>query len=202
MRSRIGGEIRAGPPRFDEVRDTLIEAEQGEGWLVRCEENGCYLALNDRFVESLGATLEALGGTPVLEVCAGGGALSASLRSAGIDVLATDASPPVEMEGAVERLGADEALLRYRPTIVLGSFVPIDAGVDQRVLDDPCVRHYVVLNARLTGELGAACLWRRPGWSPRRLDDVTRWMITRHDVWVGAGLPLLSRGEAWLLSRT
>ena len=30
------------------------------------------------------------------------------------------------------RAPADEALDRYRPAVVLGSFVPFDAGVDER----------------------------------------------------------------------
>lgn len=101
----------------------------------------------------------------------------------------------------MERLTASEALRRHPAPVVLGSFVPCDSGVDREVVESPHVRHYVALNARLGGEFGSAELWTRPGWTLTPLDEVTRWMITRHDAWLGPGKPLLLHGEAWRLSR-
>lgn len=214
-------------PSHGRTLAALAEAEQAEGWLARCIETGQFLTLNVAFVDSLAQALRRLDARPwrgrdafasritaslpddlapragisVLEVCAGDGSLAAALRDRGVTVKATDSDPPADGTLPVARFNADEALRRHRPRVVLGSFVPVDSDVDRQVLDDPGVRHYVVLNARIGGEYGAACLWRHAGWTRTRLAAVDRWMICRHDVWLGAHRPPLRHGEAWLLSR-
>ena len=189
-------------PSRAQVLAEVARAERAEGWLARCADAGRYVALHRPFADALARALRPLvaGGAPVLEVCAGDGALAAALRRRGLAVVATDAEPPPGA-AAVERLSADEALARYRPAVVLGSFVPFDAGVDRRVLGESGVREYLVLNARLGGALGAECLWTHPGWHRRPLPAVSARMVCRHDVWLGDARPLLRFGEAWRLSR-
>ena len=189
-------------PTFESQLKAIAAAEQGEGWLCVCDDAGRFLLLNRELVESLAVLLRSL--TPVdhaaLEVCAGRGELAQTLRSAGARVVATDADPPVG--SPVVRASALEALRRYRPVIVLGCFVPIDAGVDELVMGFPTVRHYVVLGARLGGLFTSRDLWQAPGWTAEPLDGVTRWMLTRHDVWLGTPRqPILRHGEAWHFSR-
>ena len=184
------------------VLDELARAERAEGWMARCADAGRYVALNRAFVDALAEALRPLvdGGAHVLEVCAGDGALAAALRRRGVAVVATDIDPPSNSV-SVERLTAAEALSRYDPTVVLGSFVPFDAGVDRQILDHPRVRDYVVLNARLAGAFGADCLWTRTGWGRRRLSAVTASVVSRHDVWLGDEQPVRRLGEAWHLRR-
>ena len=179
----------------------MEEAERQEGWLARCEEAGRYLALNAPLVEALALELRSLGEERVLEVGAGDGSLATALRARGVRVAATDAKRPPYVRSRVEALPAVEALRRHRAPVVLGSFIPFDSGVDSHVLRSSHVRHYIVLDARLGGELGSRELWSHPGWTRTPLDEVSRWMITRHDVWLGAGRPLVLHGEAWRLSR-
>ncbi len=188
-------------PPYARVLAELAEAEQAEGWLARCEDSGRYVVLNGAFVEALAGVLRHLGGAPVLELCAGDGSLAAALRGCGIEVIATDAHPPAAAPAHVERLTAAQALQRYRPRVVLGSFVPVDAGVDRLVLGSPHVREYLVLNARLGGEFGAGCLWTHPGWSRAPLGEVASCMVSRHDAWLGSGMPTSRHGEAWLFSQ-
>jgi len=188
-------------PSYDDVLAEFVATEKGEGWLARCAERHHYLALNYQFVRALAASLRALGPGPVLEVCSGDGALAASLRRSGIDLIATDAAPAAQSTGPVEHLTAAEALATYRPRIVLGGFVPIDARVDDLVLGAPFVAEYVTLNARLWGEFGTTVLWTRTGWTSIPLKEVSSWMISRHDVWLGDDVPPLRRGEAWRFSR-
>jgi hypothetical protein len=190
--------IQLALPTFESQIDTLARAEQGDGWLSACERGGRFLVLTQEFVAALSAFLGELDASPILEVCAGAGELAAALRSAGVDLVATDSDPP---PGApVARAPAHEALRLHQPAAVLGSFVPVDAGVDQLVLGFPSARHYIVLGARVGGLLGSSCLWQEPDWIVTPIDDVTRWMLTRHDVWIDRRRTL-RHGEAWHFRR-
>ena len=200
MSAATAAAARARLPTYAEVLARLSEAERAEGWMARCVDEGRYLTLNLPFVEALAAALRPLVEGPVLEVCAGDGALAGELRRAGVEVVATDARPPAGAEG-VGALAARDALAAHRPRVVLGAFVPVDSGVDREVLESPHVRHYLVLGARFGGPPGSPHLWPAAGWEGVLLEDVTRWTICRHDVWLGPGTPPLRRGEAWLLSR-
>lgn len=188
-------------PTFQSQLATIAAAERGDGWLSVCEENGRFWVPTREFVAALAGLLGPLSDGPILEVCAGSGELAAALGSAGADVMPTDTHPP-EGSRAVGA-SAEEALQQYRPTVVLGSFVPFDAGVDRHVMRFPSVWHYVVLGARIGGLLGSSALWDNPHWAAEPLDEVARWMLTRHDVWLGLpDKPLLQHGEAWHLKRT
>jgi len=178
----------------------MAEAEHGPGWLAACAEGGQYLLLCREFVHALGSTLRSLGGGSVLEVAAGNGALATAMRLEGIPVIATDPDPPAAAE-SVETINAQRALDKYRPAVVIGSFVPQDAGVDDTVLAHHCVQHYLVLNAVCNQQSVMDTLARRARVKARWLKHVAPWMITRHDVWRGPDTPPLAKGEAWLLSR-
>jgi hypothetical protein len=193
------------PPSFAEWRARLIAADAASGWLDECDDAGRFLAVSQELVEVLARTLRRFaGGGPILEVCAGVGALVRPLAALGIQVQATDAEPP---EGAaVLRISAQAALYHFQPAVVLGVFVPHDAGVDEAVLACPSVRHYVIVNARIGGALGSASLWNAPGWKSEPLDDIRPWVLTRHDVWRGhAGREsgdILQHGEVWHFERS
>ena len=176
--------------------DHVVACEQAEGWLLACEGAGRYLAITRELLDPLASLLRSLArGSPIVEVCAGNGELAGALKDVGLTVMATDANPSTLQ---VERLSAEEALDKYRPRVVLGSFVPYDAGVEGAILRCPSVRHYVVLGARLGGAFGSGALGQNPDWYGALCTGITRWMITRHDVWLGEGpMPLLQHGEAW-----
>ena len=193
--------VTAALPTFESQLQEIAAAEQTDGWLDACEHTGRFLLVNRDFVASLAEWLRRLDESPILEVCAGSGELAEALAATGVPLLATDADPPAD--AAVERASAAESLERRRPAVVLGSFVPVDAAVDEAVLACPFVRHYVVLGARIGGLLGSAALWRAPGWTYQPLPHVARWMLTRHDVWTGLPeQPILQHAEAWCFSRS
>lgn len=192
-------------PGFAELREHLIAAEDSTGWFDECDNAGRFLAVSRELVDTLAITLRRLAGNDtILEICAGSGELARSLTARSIHIQATDAEPPAGAETL--RISAEAALLRFRPTVVLGVFAPHDAGVDEAVLACPSVRHYVIVNARLGGAIGSSSLWSTPGWKPEPLDYVRRWVITRHDVYLGqAGKKdgdILQHGEVWHFTRT
>lgn len=195
----------ASLPCFAWWRERLIAAEQGAGWLDECDAAGCFLAVSREMVKALAMALRRFAGNGlVLEVCAGAGELAGPLAALGVRHQATDMEPP---EGSKTlRLSARTALRRFRPAVVLGIFVPHDAGVDEAVLACPSVQHYVIVNARIGGAIGSASLWKAPDWKSESLDDVRRWVITRHDVWLGRigrkNGDILQHGEVWHFART
>jgi hypothetical protein len=191
----------ASLPTFETQLERLADTERSDGWLVSCDEAGCYLAINQEMVAAVASFLRGLRDKgPRLEVCAGNGELAWALCRRGVNLTATDVQPTGP---SVLRASAHAALRRYRPTVVLGSFVPVDARVDEQVLACPSVRNYLVLNACIGDECGSAALWRTVGWSGRRVPQISRWMLTRHDVWTGPERQSVIRhGEAWCFSRT
>ncbi|MDX1673165.1 MAG: hypothetical protein R3314_00080 [Longimicrobiales bacterium] len=188
-------------PVFRDVLAEVVIAERAEGWLARCAATGTYLVVTRELVHALVGVIERLGAPPVLEVCAGDGTLARALAELGVSVTATDAHPA--RGSRVTACPAAASLRRYPHPMVLGSFVPFDAGIEERILAAGHVRHYLALGARIgvhggvTNRLGAV-----PGWDAVPLPGVARWMVTRHDAWLGDGSSIRCRGEAWLLSRT
>ena len=176
----------------------MAAAEQKEGWLAACEQQGVYLVLTRRMVAELAGALKELSNGTVLEVCAGAGRLASALSSCGLEMVATDVSP---QGPEVLPLSAREALLRFRPAVMLGSFVPFDAGVDEEILNSSSAKHYVVLNARIGGRLGSPALWNHPEWTCERLPSIERPMICRHDVWLDCERGVKQHGEAWHFRR-
>ncbi len=196
--------------RFAQWRERLIAAERRTGWLEECDGAGRFLAVSRELVDALAPALRRLAGNgPILEVCAGSGQLARQLAGAGIRLQATDVRPP---EGSrVLRMSAQAALRHFQPTVVLGAFVPIDAGVDEAVLSCPSVEHYLVLNARIGASIDFTVPWSTAGWKAKPLESVRRWMLTRHDVWLGVFEDscrgekpgeIVQHGEAWHVTRT
>ncbi len=198
--------VRGGSlPCFARWRERLVAAERSTGWLDECDEAGRFLAVSRELVDALATALRRLAGSePVLEICAGAGELARPLAALGVRLHTTDAKPPEGSE--VLHMSAEAALRHFRPAVVLGVFVPHDAGVDEAVLAYPSVRHYVVVNARIGGSLGSPSLWSAPGWKTEPLEDIRRWVITRHDIWLErAGEKnenVLQHGEVWHFTRT
>ena len=182
-------------PEHDEVVARVGAVEQEEGWLAACEHHGDYLVLTRPLVESLAQFLKQLGNGRVLEVGGGSGVLAEALDACGVKMIATD--PGAAVGSMVQRMDGRTALRRFQPRVVLGSFVPFDSKVDEAVLGCSSVTHYLVLNARLGGAMGSEFMWRSRGWTATPLQEISRWMITRHDVWMGKGRSLLRHGEAW-----
>jgi hypothetical protein len=177
----------------------LIAAEREAGWLAACEQAGRHLIGTRELTEALAELLQGFSPGPLLEVCAGQGELAGVLRQYGIHMVATDADPPAGSN--VMRLDAVAALARFQPRTVVGCFVPIDSEVDQTVFSTGCVDRYLVIAARINGQLGSSRLWSAADWKAVPLPQISRCLITRHDTWLGESRGVLQRGEAWLFER-
>ncbi len=192
-------------PTFEVCLNEIEAAEQTCGWLSACVDAGRFLLLNRELVATLADRLCSWTAEPVLEVCAGRGELAEALAAAGVPIVATDAKVVggrARARGPVVKSSAAEALRRYRPAVVLGAFVPWDSGVDATVMACESVQRYVVLGVRISGVLGSSALWQNSNWRAEPLPEIGRWMLTRHDVWLGtADRKILQHGEAWVFRR-
>lgn len=183
----------------EDVLTDMIAAEREAGWLAACEQAGRHLIVTRELTEAVAKLMRTFLPGPVLEVCAGGGELSVALRQHGVALVSTDAEPPAGSD--VVPLDAVDALARFQPRTVIGCFVPIDSDIDRTVLAARSVERYLVIAARINGQLGSSGLWSAADWNPSPLPDISRQLITRHDTWLGDDRGVLQRGEAWLFER-
>jgi len=191
---------RTALPTFASWLDQLADAKKRDGWLSACQDAGRFLLPCRQLITAPAKVLKSLKAEPVLKVCAGRGELAQALDAVGIPIVATDAKAPAG--SIVLRVSTEKALKRYRPAVVLGSSVPLGSRVDEAVLGFPSVQHYIMLGARIGGVLGSEALWQNAAWVAEPLDRVSRWMLTRHDVWMGLpGRVVLQHGEAWHFRR-
>lgn len=118
---------------------------------------GQYEIWTQEYIAGLGSyvarTLTGYGqpGATVLEVGAGHGRLSGLLRQdlgargLGASVVATDIKPPRETYFPVERIGHEEALEKYQPTLVIASWMLVRHDWTRAMRKTPSVRDYILI---------------------------------------------------------
>lgn len=92
------------------------------------------------------------GGRTCLEIAAGDGTLTRFLREEGVAVTATDDgswSHVVTYPEDVVKLGAQEALARHAPEVVICSWPPAGNPFERAVFTTPSVQTYIVIGSRL-----------------------------------------------------
>jgi hypothetical protein len=101
------------------------------------------------------ALIEALAGLinrrSCLEIAAGDGTLASLLIEAGVPVTATDNfswTHAIQYPDRVEKLGAKEALEKYKPQVVLCSWPPPGNPFEKEVFSTPSVELYLVIGSR------------------------------------------------------
>lgn len=170
-----------------------------------CRVFGIYQILNREFNDALADEIENLNLRPVLEVGAGTGELSAALRRRGIELAAVDDFSEPLPERAVgsadrpEKMDYREALERYRPQLVLCSWMPggRDWTVDFRATDS--VRAYILI-----GEDETMPRTEPPGWRGRVLKGPNTWSLCRLDKGVDFERPDLwwRHSKVYIFERT
>lgn len=141
------------------------------------------------FVAALARHLRASGAAPVLEVGAGRGDLAGWLRARGVPIVATDDGSwldgrrrwPRGLPDGVEPLSYEAALARYRPALVLCSWMPLGEDWTPAFRACPSAREYLLIGEGPGGCTGtpasfdASAPWRRAF-----LGDIARLGLTRN----------------------
>lgn len=111
------------------------------------EQHGIYCFYSREMIRRLARTIDGL----CLEIGAGDGALSLSLRKAGVNVKATDNYSwlgKIAYSEDVEKQSADTALAKYQPEVVLCSWPPSANDFEQAVFLTKSVRRYIVIGSQ------------------------------------------------------
>jgi hypothetical protein len=92
-----------------------------------------------------------IAGRTCLEIGAGDGTLTRFLNEQGVQLTATDThgwSAAVQYPQWVVKLGAREALSKYKPEVVISSWPPAQNDFERNVFNTPSVQLYVVIGSR------------------------------------------------------
>lgn len=141
-------------PAHDEVialmrflgNDAVLE----DCWNRFCKELQAYNVLNIEFVDALAEEIRKLGSSKTIEICAGNGKLSHHLKIRGIGIKPTDNNSwNLSNNGLVEIISHEDAMRKYNPKIVIGSWItpywthPFGYQTGHDVLDFPSVDYFV-----------------------------------------------------------
>lgn len=151
-------------------------------WPKWFRERGYYMVLNRDFVDSFYNDIARVGTVdlPIVEICAGRGRLAYHLRQRDLEVVATDNYSSMHSyrynEGLVERLDHLGALVKYKPQVVIGSWLPLwppdgeDDEIANCVLQFPTVDYFFVIGEGEGGATGWPSLYQELGFALHRLD--------------------------------
>jgi hypothetical protein len=112
------------------------------------QSRGIYCFYSTALIEALAGLIDC---RTCLEIAAGDGTLASLLTEAGVPVTATDDyswTHAIQYPDRVEKLGAKEALEKYRPRVVLCSWPPPGNPFEKEVFLTPSVELYVVIGSR------------------------------------------------------
>ena len=179
-------------PREATLRRVLAACGGGAARLVPLEWGRVHFVhqfYTREFVSALATHILATGLAPVLEVGSGQGELARWLRRHGVPVIATDdgswldgrLSWPRGVPEGVEPLSYSAALARYRPQLVLCSWMP--QGEDWTPAFRACtaVREYLLIGEGPGGFTGTAASFAPVApWQETSLEAIARLGIIRH----------------------
>lgn len=136
---------------------------------------------NKQFNDELEKILKKLKPKLILEVGAGDGTLSKILNDRGFNIIATDnySWPFKKRFFKVEKIDYRKALEKYKPDVVINSWMPLGTDWTKDFRKAKSVKHYITI-----GEVNACCGgdWTdRKTWPARRQDKVSSYALCRSD---------------------
>jgi len=135
-------------PTYEEAERFFRFLEERHEWFGFCREYNIFNAYNVEFVDSLAARIKSFGKGFVVEVCAGNGKLSHHLKNRGINIIATDDYSNDEIkkdESLFEKLSCSEALEKYKPKMVIASWIPYGGEeIGLSILNFSSVRYFLI----------------------------------------------------------
>ena len=178
-------------PSVETVRKFLVTTDWGDIWdFVKRE--GIFQFWNREYIECLAGEIKRrVGFGLVLEVCAGDGMLSYWLRTYDVNAKATDSGAwynLVKRRVDVEIIDAVPAIRKYKPDMVIASWIPYGENIDIEIFDE-CSRlriPYIILIGETDGACGTPKFWEQKYWEKvgykaTYLDKCDRYNFCRTD---------------------
>ena len=152
-----------------EVIRTLMDLNFSAWWSL-LEKYGIFQFWNLEYIECLADEIKRLVGVGlVLEVAAGDGMLSFWLRKYGVNAKATDSGAwydKVKRRAPVEIIDAVSAIKKYKPKMVIASWLPVSEPLDIQIFD-ACAEiqvPYIILIGETDGACGSLAFWEEKYW--------------------------------------
>lgn len=174
---------------FEEALALLRNRDE---WNRLCEdeEQPIFQFLNKEFVDALAQYLKERkrilkSRKEIFEVGAGNGLLSEELRKRKINIVATDGgSAKIKPIAPVQILDYREAIRRFRPNIVLCSWMPFQEDWTPMFRRFKFVQEYILIGeAHHSGCSGTDKTWEHhPGFSQMLLEEISKWSLCRSDL--------------------
>jgi len=136
---------------------------------------------NKQFNDALTKVLQKMKPKLILEVGAGQGILSKILTDRGFNVKAIDnfSWPFDKRYFKIEKIDYKNALLKYQPDVVIGSWMPLGTDWTKDFRKTKSVKHYIII-----GEVDACCGgdWTdRKTWPMKRENEISKYALCRTD---------------------
>jgi DNA-directed RNA polymerase subunit RPC12/RpoP len=151
------------------------------------ESHGIYQFWNREYIECLAREIKRrIGSDMALEVAAGDGMLSFWLRKYGVNIKATDSGKmydKIKRRAEVEIIDAVSAIRKYKPRMVVASWLPWDEPIDIQIFDEKVP--YIVLIGEEYGACGSERFWSENYWEKAgykvEYSKCSRWSLCRTD---------------------
>jgi len=159
-------------------------------WHTVCVRHHIFQLWNKEYIDILAKEIKLLiGEEPALEVAAGDGMLSHWLREHGVDIKATDAMSGQwdwdlhPSRSKVEKLDAIEAIRKYKPRLVVVSWIELGSTLDIKILEEN-PEFVIIIGERRGGCTGSREFWEvyeKKGYTLEYFDEVDKFNICRSD---------------------
>lgn len=175
---------------FEEIKQMILKNEEllftDTKKFSHYYSNRPYQYWNKEYIEQLSIAIKNLKlKSTILEVCAGDGMLSKHLTDNNIKIVATDdcSWASVIQGDNVERYDAIKAIEKFKPELVIASWIPFQHSIDYQILLTK-VKHFIFIGETHGGCCGSDYIWdnyKNAGYTMTELDDVDRYNLCRTD---------------------
>jgi hypothetical protein len=174
-------------PSYEAVKAWFLANEHTMGMFSLLREENIFQFWNTEYIACLASELQSLVGKGlVLEVCAGDGCLTHWLKEHGVNAVATDdySWEKIKQVFPVEKLDALTAIDRYKPKLVIASWIDYDKSLDLKIIQKG-VPYFVVIGEGQSGCTGSEEFWEKYeylGYTEMRgMGKCDKWNISRTD---------------------
>ena len=176
-------------PSFETIVNAFKVAGTSSVFLL-ADKYHIYQFWNKEYVQCLAEKIKNLiNGKLAVEVCAGDGMLSYWLRKHRVNIVATDSGEwEIRPRNNVEIIDAVSAIKKYKPTLVIASWLPYQKEVDIQIFSQKVPYVILIGESGEGGCCGSPKFWRTKYWKKmgyiedwEYLSECDRWNICRTD---------------------